>query len=63
MVEQENQFEEIHILMKKTYIKHHGDPFADLKQELEREMQELDSEGKKRLKKVEKDFDNPLGEI
>lgn len=62
-LEQEKHFEEIHIWMKKTYLKYNGDPFADLKQELKREIQELDSDGKERLKKVEKDFDNPLGEI
>ena len=31
---QEEHFAEINIWMKETYLKHNGDPFADLKQEL-----------------------------
>lgn len=31
-LEQENHFDEIHIWLKETYIKHNGDPFADLKE-------------------------------
>jgi len=34
---QDNHFDEIHIWMKKTYNKHNGDPFADLKTEEEYE--------------------------
>lgn len=34
-LEQENHFDEIHIWMKKTYLKHNGDPYADLKDVLE----------------------------
>ncbi len=37
-MEQEGHFSEINIWMKKTYLKHHGDPFADLKTEFEEEL-------------------------
>ena len=62
-LEQENHFGEIHIWMHKTYLKHRGDPYADLKEELEREIKSFDSEQLERLKEVEEKFDNPLGEM
>lgn len=62
-LDQEIHFEEIYIWLKHVYFKHNPDPFADLRHELEEEIKELDSEGKKRLKKINKDFENPLGEI
>jgi len=62
-LQQEGHFEEIHLWLKKTYIEHHGDPFEDLRIEMENEIKNLDNEGKKRLKKIEKEFENPLGEI
>jgi len=63
-MEQNGHFEEIYIWLKETYFKHNPDPFADLKQELEREItEELDKEERKRLKKINTDFENPLGEI
>lgn len=63
-MEQNGHFEEIYIWLKETYFKHNPDPFADLKQELEREItEELDKEERKRLKKINMDFENPLGEI
>jgi len=61
-LEQPKHFEEIHIWMHKTYLKHNPDPFADLREEIEEEKEKLDSEEKKRLKKINKDFENPLGE-
>ena len=63
-MEQNGHFEEIYIWLKETYFKHNPDPFVDLKQELEREItEELDKEERKRLKKINMDFENPLGEI
>jgi len=65
-LEQEEHFDEIHLWLKKTYLRHNGDPFADLKQELEelqKGVKNLDKEGKKRLKKIDKEFENPLGEM
>ncbi len=60
-LEQTNHFEEIQIWLKKTYLMHNGDPFKDLREELKEEIENLDTEGKKRLKKIEKDFENPIG--
>jgi segregation and condensation protein A len=37
-LEQKEHFKEIDIWMKKTYFKHYGDPFADLKTEFEEEI-------------------------
>ncbi len=61
-LEQENHFDEIHIWLKEIYFKHNPDPFADLKEEVEKEIKELDKEQKQRLKKINKDFKAPIGE-
>ena len=65
-LEQEQHFEEIHIWLKEVYFKHNPYPFADLKQELEEEIQELNEEDKGikgRIKKLNKEFENPLAEM
>ena len=62
-MEQEAHFEEIYIWLKEIYLKHNPDPFADLKTDVEEEIEKLDNEKKKRLEKINKDFDNPLGEM
>ncbi len=62
-LEQEEHFEEIYIWLKKTFLKHNPDPFADLKEEIEDKIQELDNEKKQRLKKINSDFENPLGDL
>ena len=61
--EQEGHFEEIYIWLKEVYFKNNPDPFAELKTELEEELANLDDEGKKRLEKINEDFENPLGEL
>jgi segregation and condensation protein A len=62
-LDQENHFDEIYIWLKKTYFKHNPDPFAELKQELEEELKELDDEKKQRLEKINSDFENPIGDL
>lgn len=62
-LEQENPFDEFYIWLRKTYFIHNPDPFKDLKHELEEELKELDSEKRKRIEKVNKDFENPIGEL
>jgi len=62
-LEQEKHFDEIYIWLKHIYFKHNPDPFADLKQEIEEEIKEMDSEKKKRIEKVNKDFENPIGDM
>jgi segregation and condensation protein A len=62
-LEQEAHFDDFHIWLKHVYLQHNPDPFADLRQELETEIAELDNEKKKRLKKINKDFENPLGDM
>ena len=62
-LDQEAHFEEIYIWLKKTYLKHNPEPFADLKEEIKKELEELDDAEKQRLKKINKDFSNPLGKI
>jgi len=64
-LEQEKHFDEIHIWLHKTYFKTRGDPYADLKQELEEDLSELkkkDKTAKKRLKEIGEEFKNPIGE-
>lgn len=62
-LEQEVHFEEFHIWLKEVYFKHNPDPFADLKKEVEKELEEMDSEKKKRLEKINRDFENPLADF
>ncbi len=62
-LEQENHFDEFYIWLKEIYFRHNPDPFADLKEEIEEKIKELDKEKKQRLKKVNKDFENPLGSL
>jgi len=60
-LQQKEHFEEIYIWLKKTYLKHNPDPFADLKENIDIKIKNLDEKGKKRLKKIEKEFENPMG--
>ena len=62
-LEQEEHFDEVYIWLKEIYFKHNPGHFADLKEEVENKIEELDSEKKKRLEKINKDFENPLGEM
>ena len=48
-MEQEEHFEEIYIWLKDIYLKHNPDPFADLKEQIEEEIKEMDNEQKERL--------------
>jgi len=59
---QPKHFEEIDIWLKKTFLKHNPDPFEELRKELEQEIDNLDNKKKKRLRKINKDFENPIGE-
>jgi len=61
-LDQEEHFEEIHIWLKDVYLKHNPDPFEDLRKELEEEMQKADDKKRRRIEKVNKDFENPIGE-
>ena len=60
-LEQKTHFGEIYIWLKEVYFKYNPNPFADLKEEIEEKIDELDSKKKKRLKKINKKFENPLG--
>jgi segregation and condensation protein A len=65
-LEQETHFEEIYIWLKEVYFKHNPDPFADLKEELKVELEDLkkkDKGTKKRIQEINKDFENPLAEM
>ncbi len=62
-LEQENHFDEIFIWLKEVYYEQKGDPFADLKEELKKEIEELDDEKKQKLQEINKDFENPLGQM
>ncbi len=62
-LEQETHFEEIYIWLKEIFLKHNPDPFAELREEIEEEIKELDEEQKKRLEKINKEFEEPIGGI
>ena len=62
-LDQEKHFDEIYIWLKDVYFANNPDPFADLRQELEEEIENLDSEGKKRLEEINSDFANPVAEF
>ena len=62
-LEQETHFGDFYIWLKDTYFANNPDPFADLRQEVEEKMEELGEDKKERLEKIDKDFENPLGEL
>jgi len=62
-MEQNNHFEEIYIWMRKTYLQHNPDLFADLREEVEEQIKEMDNEQLRRHGKLDKEFDNPLKEM
>jgi len=43
-LEQEKHFEEIHIWLKEVFLKHNPDPFAELKEEMTSETEEIKEE-------------------
>ena len=59
---QPQHFEEIDIWLKKIYLKHNPDPLEELRKELEQEIKEFDNKKRKRVRKINKDFENPIGE-
>ncbi len=61
-LEQENHFEEIHIWLKEVYLKHNPSITEILAEELKKEREKLNKSQKKRLKKIDKEFKNPIGE-
>jgi segregation and condensation protein A len=60
-LEQEFHFDEIYIWLRETYLKNNPEPFADLREEIERANREMDMKEKRRMEKIEKNFGNPLG--
>ncbi len=58
-LEQESSFEEIYVWLREIYFKHNPDPFAELREEIEEEIDKLSKEDKtfrKRKEKIEKEF-------
>ncbi len=62
-LEQETHFEEIYIWLKEIYFKHNPDPFEELREKIIEETKEMSKEKKKRVEKINKDFENPLGDL
>lgn len=65
-LDQEAHFEEIYIWLKHIYLKHNPDPFKELREEIEEEIKELektDSEVMERVREINEDFENPLGDM
>ncbi len=61
-LEQEKHFEEIWILMKSLYEKKNAVMLEEMKKEAESYMKELSKEENERAEKIEKNFEQPLGE-
>jgi len=62
-LEQEKHFHEIFVWLKHIYIKHNGDPIDEIRKELEEQIKEFDNKKRRRVKKVNKDFENPIGDM
>jgi segregation and condensation protein A len=62
-LEQEAHFTDFNIWLKETYLANNPDPFADLREELEKEIGNIDDDKKERLEKINEDFKNPLGKL
>ena len=62
-LEQEAHFEEIYVWLKHVFMKHNPDPYAELRQEIEEEIENLDEEEKQRLENINEKFSNPLEEM
>lgn len=63
---QDAHFEEIYIWLKRVYLKHNPDPFAELRDEIESELKDLekdDDELRERAQEINAEFANPLGEL
>lgn len=52
-LEQQGNFEEIHIWLKKVYLQYNGDPFADLRDNLQEKGIELSEEDERKLEAIE----------
>lgn len=59
-LEQPEHFQEIDIWLHQTYFKYNPDPFEYLKKELEKELEELSEEDRKKVFQENEDFENPL---
>jgi len=62
-LEQERHFEDFYIWLNNIYFANNPDPYADLREKIDEKTKELNTEQKERMKKIEKDFSNPLGEM
>lgn len=64
-LEQEKHFGEIDIWLKHVYLKHNPDPMEILKAELGKDLEEEENKSRKRKKieEINKDFENPVGEM
>jgi segregation and condensation protein A len=62
-LEQEAHFEEIYIWLKEVYFKKNPDPFKDLRDEFERLEKEADEKKRRRITRLNKDFENPIDDL
>jgi chromatin segregation and condensation protein Rec8/ScpA/Scc1 (kleisin family) len=60
-LDQERHFEEIYIWLKETYLKHNPHPLETLKEEMEKELEELDKK-RNRIKKLREELEEEVGE-
>lgn len=60
-LDQEQHFEEIFIWLKQTYLKHNPHPIETLKQEMEKELKELERKTKK-IKSIKEELEKEINE-
>lgn len=59
---QSEHFEEIDIWLKHIFLNHNPDPTEEVRKELEEYIKQLDDEKRSRIRKINEDFENPLGD-
>ena len=61
-LEQEKHFDEIHIWLKHIYLQHNPNPTEVVRLEVEKQIEEFNSKQKRRIDKIEGEFENPMRE-
>ncbi|MEK6893032.1 MAG: segregation/condensation protein A [Nanoarchaeota archaeon] len=61
-LEQTGHFEEIWILLKNIYEKQNAELLDKIRQEVEEDMKNFNAEQREKIKEIEENFENPLGE-
>ena len=61
-LEQDKHFDEIYIWLRQVYLQHNPNPTEVVKLEVEKQIEEFNAKQKRRIDKIEGEFENPMGE-